>query len=178
MIIKEKVIFGLLLTVFVVILIIGFILQGKKQETKGLLLEDIKLAAEKVIDKKKAAEDSWDLDSIRSADSIAEYKTLLKRDIFFRVASEPKTRKVEAIPLKEEPKKILFRYKGKVMIGTQVMVIIEDEGTGKSFFVKAGDMVGDFRVVRVDEKEVVLKKQGGEEIILGVVKKEAEESGD
>ena len=175
MIIKEKLFFWVLLAVFIAILIIGFISQGKRKERENLLLEDIEIAAEKAIGKKKAFEDTLDLDSIRSVDSMAGYKTLLKRDLFFRVGSELKTKKTEAIPVREEPRKLLFRYKGKVMIGTQVMVIIEDEGTGKSFFVKVGDTIASFAVMRVDDKEVVLKNKDGEEIVLSVVKKEDEE---
>ncbi|MBU4201665.1 MAG: hypothetical protein KKB85_00760, partial [Candidatus Altiarchaeota archaeon] len=83
--------------------------------------------------------------------------------------------KVEVIPLKEEPKGPIFKYKGRVMMGSTVMVIIEDHGTGKSTFVKEGDMVGDFMVLRIDDKEVALKKRGGEEVILSTVKKQREE---
>ncbi|MBU1006538.1 MAG: hypothetical protein KKH08_02960, partial [Candidatus Omnitrophica bacterium] len=58
--------------------------------------------------------------------------------------------------------------------GQKVMVVIEDVGTGKSFFAQEGDMAGDFLVLRIDDKEVTLKKKGGEEIVLGVYKKDQE----
>jgi hypothetical protein len=61
------------------------------------------------------------------------------------------------------------------MMGSKVMVIIEDQGTGKSSFVREGDMIGDFLVSGIDEDRVVLKKKDGEEVILNVVKEEGSE---
>jgi len=104
------------------------------------------------------------------------YSLLLKRSPFFRIRSEEKVKKVEVISIKEKPKEPLFRYKGRVTMGSTVKVIIEDHGTGKSFFVQEGDRVGDFLVLRVDDKEVALKKKGGEEIVLSAVKKEKKEA--
>lgn len=172
--IKEKIIFWPLLVVFIGVLIFGFTSQGKKKEAKDELLQDIELATKKSMAKKKALKDRWNFDKIKTEDTLDVYGLLLERSPFFRVRSKEKVKKVEVIPLKEEPKEPLFKYKGRVTMGSTVKVIIEDHGTGKSFFVQEGDMIGDFLVLRVDEKEVALKKKGGEEIVLSAVKKEKE----
>ena len=175
MMIKEKVIFWPLLAVFIGILIFGFVSQGKKKKATSGLLKEIEIATKKTRAKKKAVKDKWDLDNIKLKDALENYKELVKRSPFFRFSDEkPKVKKREVIPLKEEPKEAILKYKGRVMIGSKVMVVIEDAGTGKSFFVKEGDRVADFLVVRIDEKEVALKKAGGEEVILNAVKKKEE----
>ncbi len=176
MMLKEKIIFWPLLAVFIGLMIFGLGSQGKKKEATEELLKDIELATKKTMAKKKAAEEKWDFDEIRAVDILAAYKLLLERSPFFKVRPEGEVvEKVEVIPLKEEPKEPFFKYKGRVMMGSTVMVIIEDHGTGKSSFVKEGDMVGDFMVLRIDDKEVALKKRDGEEIILSTVKKQREE---
>lgn len=162
-----------LLAIFIGISLFGFLSQGARKEAKDELLRDIEQATKKsAVEKKAFLKDRWNFDSLTAVDTIDGYRFLLERSPFFRVVTEQKLKTKEAITLKEEPKKPLFKYKGRVMMGSKVMVIIEDQGTGKSSFVQEGDMVGDFLVLRVDEKEVALKKKGGEEIVLSAVKKE------
>jgi hypothetical protein len=60
-------------------------------------------------------------------------------------------------------------------MGSNVIVIIEDRNTGKSFSVKEGDSAGDFTVVSISEKEILLKKNDGEEVIISTVKEEKKE---
>ena len=172
MMIKEKVIFLPLLAIFTGILLFGFSSKGKREVATEELLQDIELAIKKSKAKAKDFKDKWDLDKIEAADSVDRYGPISKRSPFFREASKKIVKKVEPILVKEEPKEPLFSYKGRVTMGAKVMVIIEDHGTGKSFFAQEGDMVGDFLVSRVEEKEVVLRKEGEEEIVLKAVKKE------
>jgi len=170
--IKEKIIFWPLLAIFLSIVIFGFFSQGRKKEATEELLQDIELATKKVkAQKKDFFKDSWNLESVMALDTIDGYRLLLQRSPFFRLRPEVEHKEVELIPLKEEPKEPLFKYKGKVMMGKKVMVVIEDQGTGKSFFVKKGEMIGDFVVLRIiDDKEVALKKKGGEEVVLKMIK--------
>ncbi|MDP8230338.1 MAG: hypothetical protein P9L93_04455 [Candidatus Gorgyraea atricola] len=173
MIIKEKIIFLLLLVVSIVILIFGFGSQGKKKEATRELMKDIELATKKSKAKKKAElKDRWDFSAIKAFDKLTAYNVLLKRSPFFKVMTEGGVKKAEPIAVKVEKKEPIFKYKGKVTMGSKIMVVIEDQGTGKSFFAKEGDMVGDFLVSSIDEKEVVLKKRGGEELVLSAAKKE------
>ena len=173
MIIKEKIIFLLLLVVSIVILIFGFGSQGKKKEATRELMKDIQLATKKSKAKKKAElKDRWDFSAIKTFDKLTVYNALLKRSPFYKIMPKGEAKKVEPIPVKIEPKKPIFKYKGKVSMGSKVMVVIEDQGTGKSFFAKKGDMIGDFLVSSIDDKEVVLKKRGGEELVLSAAKKE------
>ena len=173
MMLKEKIIFLPLVAVFIVIVFFGFASQGKKKEATEDLLKEIEIATKNSRAQKKAAVDKWNFDNIILEDKIETYKSLTKRSPFFRFAEDkPNVKKDEPIVVeKKEPKKAILKYKGKVMMGSKVMVVIEDQGTGKSFFVQEGDMVGDFLVVRIDEKEVELKKKGGEQLVLSVVKK-------
>ncbi len=175
MIVKEKLIFWTLLIIFIGILGFGFFSQGnRKQATKGLL-QDIELAAKKSIAKNKPAlSGRRAFDRIMAMDTMNGYKTLLKRSPFFRPGSKPKAMPVEPVVIEEGPKEPILKYKGKVVMGSKIMVVIEDQGTGKSYFVKEGDMVGDFVVLRLDEDEVALKKKGGEEIVLTAAKKKEE----
>lgn len=170
--IKEKLIFWPLAGVFISILAFGFFSQGTKKEAAKELLEEIQLATKKSIAKKQSDKKSWDVDRIKSLDVLGGYETILKRSPFFRVASEKKVKKVEVIPLEKKPEKPLFKYKGRVMMGSKVMVIIEDQGTGKNSFLQEGETIGDFEVVHIDEKEVTLRQGDGKEIVLKSAKGE------
>lgn len=172
MIAKEKIIFWPLVVIFIGILFFGFISQGKNEEAAKELLKEIESATKKSKAKNKVQESKWDLEAVKAANTADSYALLLKRSPFFKVVDEKEASTAEPIVVeKEEPKEAILKYKGKVMMGSKVMVVIEDQGTGKSFFVKEGDMVGDFLVLRIDDKEVALKKKGGEEVVLSAVKK-------
>lgn len=177
MIIKEKVIFFILAPVLAVVIVIGFNLQEKKKESAGDFLKDIESVTEKARAKKKAAKDSWDMDGLKKQDTVEDYAALAERNIFFRPVSETTTENREDIvPLKEaEPPKPVFVYKGRMMLGAKVIVIMQDQNTGKSFSVKEGDLAGDYTVMSIDDKEVRLKKKDEEEIIISTVKEEKKE---
>ncbi|MBU4312843.1 MAG: hypothetical protein KJ706_09025 [Candidatus Omnitrophica bacterium] len=179
MITKEKIIFWPLLAIAIGVFIFGFISQGKKKEALDGLLKDIELATKKSKAKKKALiKDKWDFEDVKVKEEMSAYDLLLKRSPFFKVVPEGKVKSVEPIVVeKEEPMEPLFKYKGRVMMGEKVMVVIEDQGTGKSYFAKEGDTIGDFLVSSIDDKEVVLHKKGGDEIVLSVAKKKQEEQG-
>lgn len=172
MIIKEKLIFWPLLTALIVSFGIGFYSQDKKKADTDDFMKDIEIATEKARVKKKAFKDIWDIAVLTSEDSLDNYEGLLKRNIFGRIVTESDVKKEEVIPLEEGPKKPAFIYKGRIMLGSKVMVIIEDEGTGKSYSVQEGGLVGDYVVLMVGEKDVLLKNKDGEEILLQTVKKE------
>ena len=177
MIIKEKLIFFILAPVLAAVILIGFNLQEKKKESAGDFLKDIESVTEKARAKKKAAKDNWDVDGLKKQDTAEDYTSLAERSIFFRPVSEVTTEnKEDIIPLKEEePPKPVFVYKGRMMFGAKVIVIIQDQNTGKSFSVKEGDLAGDYTVMSVDDKEIRLKKKDGEEIAISTVKEEKKE---
>jgi len=177
MITKEKIIFLALLPALAAILVIGMKMQEAKKKSTGEFLKDIESVTEKAKAKKKTARDSWDIDGLKKQETMEDYPLLAERDIFSRPVSEAKEEtKGDIIPLKEEePKKPLFVYKGRMTLGARVIVIIEDQNTGKSFSVKEGDSAGEFVVVSIGDKEVLLKKISGEEIIISTVKEEKKE---
>jgi hypothetical protein len=172
MIAKEKAIFWILLFLLVATIAIGINAQEKKRQSSDAFLKDIESVTEKARAKKKMAKDNWNVEGLKKKEIIEDYSNLMERSIFFRPVSEVKDEgEADVIPLKEEePKKPMFIYKGRMMLGTKVIVIIEDQNTGKSFSVKEGDMAGDCAVLSIDEKEIRLKKKDGEEILIPTVK--------
>jgi len=177
MIIKEKIIFLLLLPALVATVAIGVNSQEKKRQSADESLKGIESVTEKAKSKKKAAKTDWDIEGLKKQDAIDGYSGLLERSIFFRPVSETKTgERQEVIPLKEEePQKPVFVYKGKMTLGSKIIAIIEDQNTGKSYSVKEGDTAGDFTVMAIDEKEIRLRKKDGEEIAVSTLKEEKKE---
>lgn len=177
MIAKEKAIFWLLVPVLVATIGIGFNAQEKKKQLSDEFLKDIESVTEKAKSKKKTAKDNWDIEGLKKQETAEDYPTLMERSIFFKPVSEIKDEgNRDIIPLKEEePAKPMFVYKGRMMLGARVIVIIEDQNTGKSFSVKEGDMAGDYTVLSIGEKEIRLKKKDGEEITIATLKEEKKE---
>ncbi len=177
MIAKEKAIFWILLPLLIATITIGINAQEKKRQLSDEFLKDIESVTEKAKAKKKAAKDNWDIEGLKKQETSEDYPALMERSIFFRPVSEVKDEGGgDVIPLKEEePKKPMFVYKGRMMLGARVIVIIEDQNTGKSFSVKEGDMAGDYTVLSIDEKEIRLRKKDGEEITISTVKEERKE---
>jgi len=177
MIIKEKIIFLALLPVLIATLVIGAKTQEAKKKSTGEFLKDIESVTEKAKAKKKVARDNWDIDGLKKQETMEDYSALAERDIFSRPVSEVREEtKRDLIPLKEEPKKPLFVYKGRMTLGARIIVIIEDQSTGKSFSVKEGDSAGEFVVVSIGDKEILLRKNSGEEIVISTVKEENKET--
>ncbi|MDO8603210.1 MAG: hypothetical protein Q7O04_05130 [Candidatus Omnitrophota bacterium] len=177
MIIKEKIIFLALLPVLVATIAIGINTQENKKRSTDEFLKDIESVTEKAKAKKKVAKDSWDIDGLKKQETMEDYLALAERNIFFRPVSEVRKEiQRDIVSLKEEePKKPLFVYKGRMTMGARIIVIIEDQNTSKSFSVKEGDSAGDFTVVSIGEKEILLRKNDGEEIIISTVKEEKKE---
>ena len=61
------------------------------------------------------------------------------------------------------------------VLGAKIIVIIQDQNTGKSFSVKEGDLAGDYTVMSIDDKEIRLKKKDEEEIAISTVREEKKE---
>jgi hypothetical protein len=177
MIIREKIIFWLLLPVLTVIIIIGFNVQDKKKKSSDEFLQDIETVTEKAKAKKKITADNWDLEGLKKQDTPEDYSSLAERAIFSKPVSEIKADKKEdtAVIKEEEPKQAVFVYKGRMTLGDKIIVIIEDVNTGKSFSVKEGDSTDDFTVLSISEKEVKIKKKSGEEIAIPTIKEEKKE---
>lgn len=176
MIIREKLIFWFLLSVLIAAIAIGIHVQEKKRQSSDEFLKDIESVTEKAKAKKKTVKDIWDTEGLNKKESLEDYSALVERDIFFRLVSKVKDEnKADIIPLKEEePEKPVFVYKGRMMLGAKIIVIVEDQNTGKSFSVKEGDAAGDFTVLSIDEKEIRLKKKDGEEIAISTIKEVGE----
>ena len=180
MIIKEKIIFFVLVPALVATMALGINAQGKKRQSSHEFLKDIESVTEKAKAKKKTAKDNWDIEGLKKQEALEDYQVLTERSIFFRPASEARVKnKEDVVPLKEEePKKKKIVYKGRMMLGNKVIVIIEDQNTGKSFSVKEGDTTDGFTVLSIGEKEIMLKKKDGEEISVSTVKEEKKDVGD
>jgi len=178
MILKEKLIFFILVPVLAAGVAVGINMQEKKKQSSDEFLKDIESVTEKAKAKKKVVKDAWDMEGLKKQELPEDYASLLERNIFSKPVSEIKEETgSRVIPLKEEeePKKPAFTYKGRMMLGPKVIVIIEDQNTGKSFSVKEGDSAGDFTVLSIGDTEILLKKNDGEEIAVTTVKEEKKE---
>jgi hypothetical protein len=151
MIIREKLIFWILLPILLATIIMGINIQEKKKQSSDEFLKDIESVTEKAKAKKKPAADIRDINGLKEQEASEDYSVLIERSIFLKPVSEVKEdKKTDIIPLKEEEvKKPVFVYKGKMTLGDKVIVIIGDENTGKSFSVKEGDTAGDFTVLSI-----------------------------
>ena len=174
---KEKLIFWMLLPVLAAVIFIGVNVQERKKASTDEFLKDIESVTAKAKSKKNTVKDAWDIEGLKKQAAAGDYPSLMEGSIFFRPVSEAKPEgRQEAIPLKqEEPPKPVFVYKGRMMLGSKVIVIIEDQNTGKSFSVKEGDATGDFTVLSIGEKEIRIKKKDGEEVTVSTVKEEKKE---
>ncbi|MFA5388136.1 MAG: hypothetical protein WC312_00075 [Candidatus Omnitrophota bacterium] len=177
MIIREKLIFWFTLPLLAAVIAAGINMQEKKRQSSDEFLQDIEAVTEKARAKKKTAETIPDIDGLKAQEAIEDYALLMERGIFSKPVSETGEEKEEAVVLKkEEPEKPMFVYKGRMTLGDKVIVIIQDESTGKSFSVKEGDVTEGFTVLRVGEKEIMLKKKDGEEVMVPTVKEEKKEA--
>lgn len=177
MIIRERLIFWLLLPLLIATIAAGINAQEKKKKTSDEFLKDIESVTEKAKAKKKITADNWDMEGLKEREAPEDNSFLVERGIFSKPVSEVKEEQKEGITLlkEEEPKKPKFGYKGRMTLGDKIIVIIEDENTGKSFSVKEGDSADDFTVLSIDEKEIRLKKKDGEEVVISAVKGEKKE---
>jgi len=177
MIIRGKLISGLLLLLLIATIVIGINAQEKKKKTSDEFLKDIESMAETAKAKKKITADSWDMEGLKKLETPEDNSFLAERGIFSKPVSEVKDEKKEGIVFlkEEEPKKPKFVYKGRMTLGDRIIVIIEDENMGKSFSVKEGDSAGDFTVLSIDKKEIRLRKKDGEEIAVSMVKEQKKE---
>ena len=174
----EKFIFWLLLPVLFAAVIIGANIQEKKRQSSDEFLKDIESVTEKAKAKKKIAADSHDIEGLKKQETSVDYASLMEKGIFLKPFSEVKDEEKTGvvIPLKEEePEKPVFVYKGRMTLGGNIIVIIEDENTGKSFSVKEGDATDSFTVLGIGEKEIRLKKKDGEEIAISMIKEQKKE---
>jgi hypothetical protein len=177
MIAKEKAIFWILLPVLTAVIAIGLNVKEKKNKASDEFLKDIESVTEKAKAKKKITADNWDMKGLKERETSEDNSFLMERGIFSKPVSKVKEEKKEdtALLKEKEPKKPKFVYKGRMTLGDRIIVILEDENTGKSFTVKEGDTTDSFTVLSISEKEILLKKKDGEEIAVSAVKEEKKE---
>lgn len=111
-----------------------------------------------------------DIAKLETIRPLADYKSILTRSLFFKFVPPPPEvapgmeMEVEGVPVPK--KREQFVYKGKVVIGEDVKVIIEEVESGEVYFVGKGDKVSDYKLFEVSEKEIVLLASDGREIKL------------
>ena len=109
-----------------------------------------------------------DIAKLETIKPLADYKSILTRSPFFKFVPPPPEvapgMEMEGVPVPK--KREQFVYKGRVVIGEDVKVIIEEVESGEVYFVGKGDKVSDYMLSEVSEKEVVLRASDGREIKL------------
>lgn len=166
--IKEKLVFWVLLFIFLLGIGFGISTMANKKNVVEELIRDIESTQVKAKKTLKLT-GKYEVEDLKQGSDLKIYETLIKKSPFFRVVSEEMPKKIVEVVKKiveEEPKKPLFKYRGRVQMGEKQTVIIEEELTGKSYFVGKGDKVGDYEVFEIAQDKVILKKEGSEDIIL------------
>lgn len=89
------------------------------------------------------------------------------RDIFSPLNSPPRAEKTseEKEVERSDPPPPSFTLKGTIVGGRNPIAIIDDQ------FVRPGDWVGEYRVVKIGKKEVVLDSDYGQ-VVLEILKNE------
>lgn len=159
--IKEKVIFGVLLVVLIVLGIFSVAKFTKPREALLLPEEAVPEEGIRLLESERVELDIAGLATIRPA---SDYLPIKDRSPFFKFTPKPVAEPGVGIPV--PPKREIFVYKGRAVIGGEQKVVIEEVESGEVYFVGEGDMVGDYKLIEIGEKEVTLSAPDGKKIRL------------
>ena len=149
---------------------LGLAVVGRLSMRGNRLKRENPIQPNKKLEEIRANEEKIKLDLSELHRTIPFPPFLLKRSLFFRVRvpipqvapGGPEKKEEILIPTSEVKKVEPFSYKGKGKIKGRAVVFIEDNYTGKVYFVGKGDMVGDYKILDITEEEVVLCKESQE----------------
>lgn len=166
---KEKYIFFILLIVALGLLMstkIGRVTKGTVSSEELAIESKLKRAAKRQL----TAPEKIDIERIQNLVGFTSYEALVKRSPFFK--AQPKQtkvaeRKVEVLPVEEKTPK--FLYKGKIVAGNRLVVIIEQPRSGEVFMVSKGESLDGYKVLDIADTEVILSKTGEENIVLKTI---------
>lgn len=163
---KEKYIFFTLLLIALLVLIGS----GAGKKTKGEIS-----AEEKALERKleRAAQEKFvlsqkiNIDRVQNLVAFSHYERMLKRSPFFKV--QPKQAraaraKAPLVPVEEQTPQ--FVYKGKIVVGNRLVVIIEQTRSGETLMASKGERIDGYILLDITDTEVILSKKGEENIVL------------
>jgi len=168
---KEKYIFFTLLIVALVMLIGSGIGKGAKAEI-GAQEKALEKRLKQVGQRQLTLPEKIDLDKLQNLIAFSYYEGMWKRSPFLKV--QPKraqAAKAESVLLPVEEKTPVFVYKGKIVTGKRLVVIIEQTRLGETFMVSTGENIDGYKVLDITDTEVILSKKGTEDIILKTIER-------
>ncbi len=168
---KEKYIFfTLLIIVFVMLISAGLGPKAESSSAKQLEIEKKIQAAAKV---KLDIPPELNIERVQALVAFSKYEAMLKRSPFFKVqpkeSKQPEKPKAAIVPL--EDKTPVFIYKGAIGAGSRVVVIIKQTRSGEVFMVSKGEKLDGYEVKEITAANVVLVKEGAEDIVLETTEK-------
>lgn len=166
---REKYIFFTLCTIALVLLIGASV--GKKTENEiGPKERALDKKTKRLSAKKIALPEKIDIEKVQDLIAFSSYEGMLKRSPFSKVKlKQPKPTQAKRAVLPVEESTPEFLYKGKIVAGNRLVVIIEETRTGRVSMVSKGDTVDGYKVLDILDTEVILSKKGEENIVLQTI---------
>jgi hypothetical protein len=168
---KEKLYFWVIFCLALVLVpTYGFVFlslkKGPKPSTQ--LIEQQKMRPSKDRIDRILSQPDLDMEKITRLEQLSSYQPLLERSPFFRPLPPQPPAPQEpgiALPLPPKEQRPQFSYKGSGRIKGKEVVFVEDKRAGETYFVSKNDMIGEYKVLDITEKEVLLSR-GKETITL------------
>ncbi len=168
---KEKYIFFTLLIVAA-----GMLLSSAAgRKSKGEISAEERVLENKLRQAQKrqfALPPEINIDRIQNLVAFSYYEGMLRRSPFFQAQPREGTAGAasSAVALLEEtaPK---FIYKGKMVLGERLVVLIEQTRLDEVVMVSQGDNIAGYKVLDITDTEVILSKEGEEDIVLNTVER-------
>ncbi len=169
---KEKFIFFTLLVAALSLLLSSA--AGKRSEGQiGAKEQALKESLAQAAQRKFLLPQKLDMDRVQNIAPFSYYEGVLKRSPFFRVRRPEPGRKASTItpfaPVEEAAPK--FIYKGRISSGKRLVVIIGQTRSGEVVMVSRGDNVGGYKVLDITDTEVILSKEGEENVVLSTIER-------
>ena len=166
---KEKYIFFTLL-----VIALGLLIGGRMNKGERLKISAKEQALEKRL--KQAAQrklllpQEIDINKVQDLVAFSHYEGMLKRSPFFKVQrKQAKASNLKAAVLSVEDSTPVFLYKGKILSGKGMVVIIEQTRTGETLMVAKGENIDGYKVLDITDTGVILSKKGEENIVLKTI---------
>lgn len=105
------------------------------------------------------------LEALQRTEDFTAYTPLLEHDPFVRIQTAPSEQGAAPAPL-ETPVASQLAFRGRVVLGTRQVAVIEVESSHETFFVGIGQDVEGFKVIDIAEERVVLSKSPEEQVTL------------
>ena len=108
------------------------------------------------------------LEDLQRTEEFTAYAPLLEHDPFARIQTAPAGPGGEPAPA-ETPAESQLHFRGRVIMGSRQVAIIEVDALHETLFVGVGQEVEGCKVIDITEDRVVLSKPPDQQVTLGLV---------